>query len=52
MAILLRDQKHMERPSDIDGLIYVPFEDDLEETKVLLAKEMHSQGISIDLGRL
>jgi predicted nucleotide-binding protein len=52
VAILLRHQKSMERPSDIDGLIYIPFEDDVEETKLLLAKEIDNQGIKIDLGRL
>jgi predicted nucleotide-binding protein len=52
VAILLKNQKNMERPSDIDGLIYIPFEDDLEDAKVLLAKEINEQGIRIDLGRL
>ena len=29
VAILLKTQENMERPSDIQGLIYVPFKDDL-----------------------
>ena len=52
VAILLRDQKNMERPSDIDGLIYIPFEDDVEETKLHLAKEIDAQEITINLKRL
>jgi hypothetical protein len=29
VAILLKDQETMERPSDIQGLIYIPFKTDL-----------------------
>jgi predicted nucleotide-binding protein len=42
----------MERPSDIQGLIYLPFTDNVEEVKVLLAKEMQKQGIQIDVANL
>lgn len=53
VAILLKDQGKMERPSDIQGLIYIPFSDDLEkETKVLLAKEMKKQGFDIQVEKL
>ena len=52
VAILLKDQETMERPSDLQGLIYLAFKDDVDEVKVTLAKEMHKQGIAIDLGRL
>lgn len=52
VAILLKDQETMERPSDLQGLIYLAFRDDVDEVKVTLAKEMHKQGIAIDLGRL
>lgn len=41
VAILLRDQQKMERPSDIQGLIYIPFKDDVHEAALLLAKEMN-----------
>ena len=34
----------MERPSDVQGLIYLPFTDSIDETKVLLAMEMDKQG--------
>jgi predicted nucleotide-binding protein len=42
----------MERPSDLQGLIYLAFTDDVDEIKLQLAKEMHKQGIAIDLGRV
>jgi len=31
VAILLKTQENMERPSDIQGLIYIPFKDDIEK---------------------
>lgn len=52
VAILIRNPDTMERPSDIQGLIYVPFKDSVNETALPLAKEMNSQGIAIDLGKL
>ena len=53
VAILLKDQEKMERPSDIQGLIYIPFKDDLQgEVKVMLAKEMDARGYAIPMGRL
>src|SRR5271170_2597496 len=41
----------MERPSDIQGLLYMPFKDDVEEAKVTLAKELDAQGIHVELLR-
>lgn len=52
VAILLKYQEQMERPSDIQGLIYLPFTDDVAETKVQLAKEMGKQGLKIDVAKL
>lgn len=52
VAVLLKSQEKMERPSDIQGLIYLPFSDDVAESKLQLAKEMTKQGIAIDLGKL
>lgn len=52
VAILLKNPSSMERPSDIDGLIYLSFTDDVEEIKVSLAKEMQNKGFTIDVGRL
>ncbi len=52
VAILLSTAEEMEKPSDIEGLVYIPFKDDVEEAKVLLAKELKQNGYEIDLGRL
>ena len=42
----------MERPSDIQGLIYIPFKDSVSDTALLLAKEMVAQGYQIDVSKL
>ncbi len=52
VAILLKHQENMERPSDIQGLIYIPFKDSITDGAVLLAKEMAAQGYKIDIGKL
>ncbi len=52
VAILLKDQEKMERPSDIQGLIYIPFKDRVEDGKLLLAKELNAQGINIDVDKI
>lgn len=41
-----------EDPSDIDGLIYIPYVDSVDDVRVQLAKEMNNKGITVDLGRL
>jgi predicted nucleotide-binding protein len=53
VAILLKTQENMERPSDIQGLIYVPFKDDLaKEAGLTLAKAMAARGYEIDIKKL
>ncbi|MDJ0450546.1 TIR domain-containing protein [Methylocystis sp. JR02] len=52
VAILLKSDIDMEKPSDIQGLIYIPFKENINETRLTLAKEMHSQGITIDLTKV
>ncbi len=52
VAVLLQNQCAMERPSDIQGLIYIPFRDRVQEAATPLAQEMTGQGISIALGDL
>ncbi|MFG1203668.1 TIR domain-containing protein [Xanthobacter aminoxidans] len=53
VAILLGNQVEMERPSDIQGLIYIAFKNDLQkEAGQLLAKEMAAQGYNIDVKNL
>lgn len=53
VAILLKQQANMERPSDVQGLIYIPFKDNLEkEAGLSLAKEMVAQGYNIDVAKI
>ncbi len=53
VAILLKTQENMERPSDIQGLIYIPYRDDIaKEAGVTLAKTMVERGYKIDIKRL
>jgi predicted nucleotide-binding protein len=52
VAILIKQSEKMERPSDIQGLIYVPFKEDVKETQVVLAKEMSAQGYKISVSNL
>lgn len=53
VAILLKDQETMERPSDIQGLIYISFKTDLaKEAGLPLAKEMAAHGYNTDVKKL
>lgn len=52
VAILLSQAEDMEKPSDVDGLIFVPFKDNVEETKVSLAKEMERNGYTVNISKL
>jgi predicted nucleotide-binding protein len=53
VAILLKTQENMERPSDIQGLIYIPFKDDIpKEAGLNLAKAMSARGYEIDVKKL
>lgn len=53
VAILIKQSEKVERPSDIQGLIYIPFKEDLaKEVGVLLAKEMTAQGYKISVAKL
>lgn len=50
VAILMTQQDTMEKPSDIQGLIYIPFKDSLQkDAGPLLAKEMAAQGYPINI---
>lgn len=53
VAILMKQQDNMERPSDIQGLLYIPYKDSLQkEAGLLLAKEMQAQGYPISLANV
>lgn len=44
VAILYKES--VERPSDIDGLVYLPFKEHINEAKALLFRELKSAGYS------
>lgn len=50
VAILLKG--NIERPSDIEGLIYIPFKDKISEAKNKLAAAMQKAGFQIDIEKL
>ena len=52
VAILLSQAEEMEKPSDIQGLIYIPFKENVEEAKLSLAKEMQNNGYELDIVKL
>lgn len=52
VAILLSQAEEMESPSDIQGLLYMPFKDNVEEAKLSLAKEMQNNGYELDIAKL
>ncbi|KQH73762.1 hypothetical protein AOT81_06755 [Xylella fastidiosa] len=53
VAILMKQQDNMERPSDIQGLLYIPFKDNLQkDAGTALAKEMAAQGYQISVANL
>ena len=53
VAVLLKNQQNIERPSDIQGLIYFPFTGNIvKETGVTLAQEMNKNGYKIQLSDL
>jgi predicted nucleotide-binding protein len=52
VAILLPSSANMERPSDIHGLIYIPYKDNVTEAGLTLAKEIDAQGIHINLSKV
>ena len=49
VALLLKDPADLEPPSDIKGLIYIPFRESVEDVRTELAKEMKHQGIVVAL---
>ncbi len=48
VAILLKEAKDFEKPSDIQGLVYIPFKSKVEEVTANLIRELVQQGYVID----
>lgn len=52
VAILLKESVDFEKPSDIQGLIYIPFEKKVDEVAINLIRELSKQGYNIDASRI
>lgn len=52
VAILLKEDSNFEKPSDIHGLIYIPFKDKVDEASVNLIRELSRQGYGIDSSKI
>lgn len=52
VAILLKEDKEFEKPSDIQGLIYIPFDKKVDEVALNLIRELSNQGYNIDSSRI
>jgi predicted nucleotide-binding protein len=44
--VAILQKQTVERPSDIDGLIYIPFKEKVEEISVQLIKELQAAGFT------
>lgn len=52
VAILLKECVDFERPSDIHGLVYLPFQNKVDEVSINLIRELNRQGYLIDSARI
>ena len=52
VAILLKEDRDFEKPSDIQGLVYIPFSNKVDDVTINLAKELCNQGYNIDTKKL
>lgn len=52
VAILLKEAIDFEKPSDIQGLIYIPFQNKVDEVSISLIRELTRQGYVIDATRI
>lgn len=52
VAILLKEAADFEKPSDIQGLVYIPFQNKVDEVSISLIRELSRQGYNIDSKRI
>ncbi len=52
VAILLKEAANFEKPSDIQGLVYIPFQNKVDEVALSLIRELSRQGYKIDTTRI
>jgi predicted nucleotide-binding protein len=50
VAVLMDEQRDFERPTDVDGLVYIPL-DAAEGWKIKLATELRAGGVTVDLNK-
>ena len=48
----LKEDRDFEKPSDIHGLVYIPFSNKVDDVTINLAKELCNQGYNIDTKKL
>ena len=52
VAILLKEAADFEKPSDIQGLVYIPFQNKVDEVALSLIRELSRQEYKIDTTRI
>ena len=52
VAILLKEAVEFEKPSDIQGLVYIHFQNKVDEVSISLIRELSRQGYKIDTTRI
>ena len=52
VAILLKETTDFEKPSDIQGLVYIPFQSKVDEVALSSIRELSKQGYNIDASKL
>ena len=52
VAILLKESINFEKPSDIHGVVYIPFKDSVEEASLSLIRELSRQNYHIDQNKI
>ena len=52
VAILLKDVDDFERPSDIHELVYISFQNNVDEVSIRIIRELSQQGYIIDATRI
>ena len=50
--LVIPENNWEQKPSDIQGLIYIPFQNKVDEVAINLIRELSTQGINIDSGRI
>lgn len=48
VAILLKEAQDFEKPSDIQGLVYIPFQNKVDEVAIYLIRELTTRGYQIE----